>query len=97
MLHKILFNSVISLIIVFIFDMITTLKVEAERDINTNSLIYRFCIARLKSKIELIRKENFNEISKLTCGCFLKKYKSGHSLKNSRIYCQNIAIEKYNL
>ena len=79
------------------FDMITTLKVEAERDINTNSLIYRFCIARLKSKIELKKKENFHEISKLTCGCFFKKHKSGHSLKNSRIYCKNIAIEKYNL
>ena len=91
MLHKIFFNSVL------VFDMITTLKVEAERDINTNSLIYRLCIARLKSKVELIRKENFNEISQLTCGCFFKKHKSGHSLKNSRIYCKNIAIEKYNL
>ena len=78
-------------------DIITTLKVEAEREIIKNSLIYRFCIARLKSKIELIKNENFNEISNLTCGCFLKKYKSGHSLKNSRIYCQNIAIEKYDL
>ena len=94
MLHKIFSNCVI---IVLIFDIINILKVKAERDINTNSLIYRLCISRLKSKIELIRKENFNEISKLTCGCFLKKYKSGHSLKNSRIYCQNIAIEKYNL
>ena len=94
MLHKIFFNSVIS---VLMFDMITTLKVQAERDINTNSLIYRLCIARLKSKVELIRKENFNEISQLTCGCFFKKHKSGQSLKNSRIYCKNIAIEKYNL
>ena len=94
MIHKIFFNCVI---IVLIFDISNTLKVEAKRDINTNSLIYRLCIARLKSKVELIRKENFNEISQLTCGCFFKKHKSGHSLKNSRIYCKNIAIEKYNL
>ncbi len=78
-------------------DIITTLKVEAEREVNKNSLIYRFCIARMKSKIELKRKENFNEISQLTCECFFKKHKSGHSLKNSRIYCKNKAIEKYNL
>ena len=79
------------------FNIINPLKVEAEKNINTNSIIYRLCIARLKSKIELVRKDNFNEISQLTCGCFFKKHKSGHSLKNSRIFCKNIAIEKYNL
>ena len=62
-----------------------------------NSLINKFCIASLKSEFGVKYKQNLNEISNFTCECFFKKYKSGNSIKNSRIYCRDKAAEKYNL
>ena len=62
-----------------------------------NSLITKFCIATLKSKLDIKNKQNLNEISDFTCECFFKKYNSGNSLKNSRVYCRDKASEKYNL
>ena len=62
-----------------------------------NSLINKFCIATLKSKLNIKHKKNINEISDFTCDCFFKKYNSGNSLKSSRIYCRDKASEKYNL
>ena len=80
-----------------ILDIITPLEVQSDSNITDNSLIYRICISRLKSKIELKKKLNFKEISHFTCECFFNKYKSGSSLKGSRIYCKNKASEKYDL
>ncbi len=80
-----------------IIKIITPLEVQAERNKSNNSLINRFCIATLKSKIDIKSKQNFDEISSFTCECFFKKYKSGSSIKNSRIYCKNKASEKYDL
>ena len=76
-----------------------SIKLEAqEKRISTkNSLIKRFCIATLKSKIDIKNKQNLNEISNFTCECFFKKYNSGNSLKSSRVYCRDKASEKYNL
>ena len=69
-----------------------------EKNISTkSSLINKFCIATLKSKLDMKNKKKFNEISDFTCECFLKKYKSGNSLKSSRAYCKDKASEKYNL
>ena len=69
-----------------------------EKKINTkNGLINKFCIATLKSKIDLENKQNLDEISNFTCECFFKKYTSGNSLKSSRVYCRDKASEKYNL
>ena len=62
-----------------------------------NSLITRFCIASLKSKLDIKNKQNLNEISDFTCECFFKKYNSGSSLKSSRAYCRDKASEKYKL
>ncbi len=62
-----------------------------------NSLINKFCIATLKSKLDIKNKQNLNEISNFTCECFFKKYNSGNSLKSSRVYCRDKATEKYNL
>ena len=62
-----------------------------------NSLINKFCIATLKSKLDIKNKQNLNEISDFTCACFFKKYNSGNSLKSSRAYCREKASEKYNL
>ena len=62
-----------------------------------NSLINKFCIATLKSKLDIKNKQNINEISNFTCECFFKKYNSGNSLKSSRVYCRDKATEKYNL
>ena len=77
----------------------TGINLEAqETKISTkNSLINKFCIATLKSKLDIKNKQNFNEISNFTCECFFKKYKSGNSLKSSRAYCREKASEKYNL
>ena len=62
-----------------------------------NSVINKFCIATIKSKLDIKNKQNLNEISDFTCECFFKKYNSGNSLKSSRAYCRDKASEKYNL
>tara|TARA_Y100001968_G_scaffold195316_1_gene179205 strand:- start:924 stop:1208 length:285 start_codon:yes stop_codon:yes gene_type:complete len=94
MLGKLLFNGIITF---FILDMSNPMETQAKQYLTKNSLINKFCIATLKSKLDINNKENLNEISNFTCECFLKKYKSGTSLKRSRIYCRNKASEKYNL
>tara|TARA_B100000579_G_scaffold242442_1_gene198784 strand:- start:306 stop:548 length:243 start_codon:yes stop_codon:yes gene_type:complete len=69
-----------------------------EKKISTkNSLINKFCIATLKSQLDIKNKQALDEISDFTCECFFKKYNSGNSLKNSRIYCRDKASKKYNL
>ena len=94
MLSKLLFSSIITFVII---DM-SIILVAQERKISTkNSLINKFCIATLKSKLNVNNKKNINEISNFTCDCFFKKYNSGNSLKTSRIYCRDKASEKYNL
>ena len=64
---------------------------------NKNSLINKFCIATLKSKLDIKDKQNLKEISDFTCNCFFKKYNSGNTLKSSRAYCREKASEKFNL
>ena len=94
MLSKFLFSSLITFI-----GLSMSIKLEAkEKRISTkNSLINRFCMATLKSKLDIKNKQNLNEISNFTCECFFKKYNSGNSLKSSRVYCRDKASEKYNL
>ena len=94
MLSKLLFSSLITFI-----SLSMSIKLEAqEKRISTkNSLINRFCMATLKSKLDIKNKQNLNEISNFTCECFFKKYNSGNSLKSSRVYCRDKASEKYNL
>tara|TARA_Y100001968_G_C18939216_1_gene517893 strand:+ start:123 stop:356 length:234 start_codon:yes stop_codon:yes gene_type:complete len=70
---------------------------EEKKNTGKNSLINKFCIATLKSKLDLKDNQNRNEISNFTCDCFFKKYNSGNSIKSSRIYCRDKATEKYNL
>ena len=94
MLSKFLFSCMITYLII---DMGINLKAQ-EKQINTkNSLINKFCVATLKSKLDIKNKQNLNEISDFTCECFFKKYNSGNSLKSSRTYCRYKASEKYNL
>ncbi len=94
MLSKLLFSS---MIIFFILNMGITLEAQEKKISPKNSLINKFCIATLKSKLDLKYKQSLNEISDFTCDCFFKKYNSGSSLKRARIYCRNKASEKYNL
>ena len=94
MLSKLLISS---MIILLILDMGNTLEAQEEQTNTKNSLINKFCIATIKSKLEIKKKKISNEISNFTCECFSKKYNSGNSLKSSRIYCRNKALEKYNL
>ena len=94
MLSKFLFNCIITF---FILNISSTLEAEGGGISKKNSLINKFCIASLKSKLDIKDKQNLNEISNFTCECFFKKYNSGNSLKNSRAYCRDKASEKYNL
>ena len=92
--NKLLFSSMLTF---YILIMGNTMMAEQEKRTSKNSLINKFCIASLKSKIDLKDKQNRNEISNFTCDCFFKRYKSGNSIKSSRIYCREKASEKYNL
>tara|TARA_Y100001968_G_C18825492_1_gene466590 strand:- start:159 stop:443 length:285 start_codon:yes stop_codon:yes gene_type:complete len=94
MLHKLLFSSLITFLLLEINN---PLEAQAKQNISSNGLIHKFCVASIKSNINSKNKQNLNEISNFTCECFLKKYRSGNSLKKSRIYCKNKATEKYNL
>ena len=92
--RKLLFRSLLPFIIL---SMGNSTMAEGDKNTPKNSLINRFCIASLKSKLDLKDKQNRNEISNFTCDCFFKKYNSGNSIKNSRIYCRDKASKKYNL
>ena len=91
MVHRLFLKSIITLLIL---EISTPLEYKAE---HKNSLIKRFCIASLKSKLKFKDKQKAIEISHFTCECFDEKYKSGSSIRSSRIYCKNKATEKYNL
>ena len=73
------------------------LEAQEKKISSKNSLINKFCIATLKSKLDIKNKQTSNEISDFTCECFFKKYNSGYSIKSSRAYCRDKASEKYNL
>ena len=70
------------------------LEIQAE---HKNTLINKFCIASLKSKLDFKDAQMIDEISHFTCECFLEKFNSGNSIKDSRIYCKNKTADKYNL
>ena len=91
MLIKILFSS---MIVLLSLDVSTTLKARGE---NKNSLINKFCLASLKSKLNIKNKQKVDEISHFTCECFFKKYNSGSSIRSSRVYCKNKTEERYTL
>ena len=91
MLRNLLFSSLITLVMI---EVNSPLSTKAE---HKNTLINRFCIASLKSKLNFHDKKKLGEISHFTCECFSKKYKSGSSLKSSRDYCRKRAADKYNL
>ena len=74
-----------------------SLEAQEKKIRNKNSVINKFCIASIKSKLDIKHKQNLNEISNFTCDCFFKKFNSGNSLKSSRNYCRDKASEKYNL
>ncbi len=82
------------MIIILIINISTSLESKAEVK---NSLINKFCIASLKSKLNFKDKQKIGEISHFTCECFFRKYKSGSSIKISRNYCKKKATEKYDL
>ena len=85
------------MIIFLILDLSAPLEAQEEKSNSKSSIINKFCIATLRSKLSTKDKEKLNEISDFTCKCFFKKYNAGNSLKRSRIYCRDKASEKYNL
>ncbi len=91
MLFKLIFSSLVTLLIL---EMSNLLETQAE---HKNTLINKFCIASLKSKLDFNDAQKIDEISHFTCECFLKNFNSGNSIKDSRIYCKNKTTEKYNL
>ena len=92
--RKLLFSSVITF---FLIDMGINLEAQGGWISTKNSLINKFCIATLKSKLDIKNRKKLNEISDFTCECFFKKYNSGSSLKSSRTFCRDKASRKYNL
>jgi len=94
MLSKLLFSSLITFLLI---DTSINLEAKSVRISTKNSLINKFCMATLKSKLNIKNKQNLNEISDFTCECFFERYNSGSSLKSSRTYCRDKASEKYNL
>ena len=97
MYKRLLFSSMLTFLILSMGNTMMAEEEEEEKNTPKNSLINKFCIASLKSKLDLKNKQNRNEISNFTCDCFFKKYNSGNSIKSSRIYCRDKASEKYNL
>ena len=91
MLYRLIFSSITTLLIL---EMSNLLEIQAE---HKNTLINKFCIASLKSKLDFKDKQKIDEISHFTCECFLEKFNSGNSIKDSRIYCKNKTADKYNL
>ena len=94
MLSKFLFSCMITFLIL---SMGNTSEAQEKKISTKNNIINKFCIATLKSKLDIKNKQNLNEISNFTCECFFKKYSSGNSLRSSRLYCKDKASEKYNL
>ncbi len=94
MLSKLLFSSMSTFILI---GMGINLEAQGEKNSTKKSLINKFCIASLKSKLDITDKQSLKEITNFTCECFLKKFKSGHSIKSSRIFCRDKASEKYSL
>ena len=94
MLSKFLFSCMITFLIL---SMGNNSEAQEKKISTKNNIINKFCIATLKSKLDIKNKHNLNEISDFTCECFFKKYNSGNSLKSSRAYCREKASEKYNL
>ena len=94
MLSKLFFSSIITFLLI---DMSINLEAKEKTTSTKNSLINKFCIATLKTKLDMKNKQNIDEISDFTCECFFKRYNSGNSLKSSRAYCRDKASEKYNL
>ena len=91
MLYKLIFSSITTLLIL---EMSNLLEIQAE---HKNTLINKFCIASLKSKLDFKDAQKIDEIRHFTCECFLEKFNSGNSIKDSRIYCKNKTADKYNL
>ncbi len=58
------------------------------------NLLTRFCIKSLKSKVD---KKDFKKIARFTCECFVKKFNSGYSISNSKLFCKEKASAKFNL
>ena len=91
MVHKLFLSTLITLLILEISN---PLEHKAG---HKNNLINKFCIASIKSKFKLDDKQKLDKISHFTCKCFFEKYSSGSSIKNSRIYCRDKAMEEFNL
>ena len=91
MIYKLIISSIITLLIIEISNLT---EIQAG---HKNNLINRFCIASIKSKLKFEDKKVSDEISHFTCKCFIERYRSGSSIKNSRDYCKDISTEKYNL
>ena len=94
MLNKLLFSSMITFILIALG---VNLEAQQNKIKAKNSVINKFCMATIKSKLDIKSKQNLDEISDFTCECFFKKYNSGYSLKSSRAYCRDKATKKFNL
>ena len=58
------------------------------------NLLTRLCLKSLKSKVD---KKDFKKIASFTCECFYKKFSSGNSISNSKLFCKKKVSEEFNL
>ena len=91
MVYKIYLKSIITYLILIISSPLEN------KAAHKNNLINGFCIASIKSNLKFEDKKLSDEVSHFTCKCFMERYRSGSSIKNSRDYCKDISTEKYNL
>ena len=91
MVYKIFLRSIITYLILIISSPLEN------KAAHKNNLINGFCIASIKSKLKFENKKLSDEISHFSCKCFVEKFNAGFSIRNSRIYCKNKAIDKFNL
>ena len=91
MVYKIFLRSIIIYLILIISSPLEN------KAAHKNNLINGLCIASIKSKLKMRDKQKSDKISHFTCKCFFEKYSSGSSIKESRTYCKEIAIEKFKL
>ena len=87
-----LLNVVLSLFLIISVD--NYLEAKAGKINVKETLITRFCLSALKSKLN---KNDFKKISSFTCECFYKKFNSGSSISDSQLFCKRKAFEKFNL
>lgn len=85
-------NFVLSLFLILVIG--NCLESKAAKNNIKKNLLTRFCLATLKSKLD---KKEFKKIANFTCACFYRKFSSGSSIRESKLFCKRKTLEEFNL